>query len=87
MRLHIRPEGYLGLRRPAAAAGNARSGVPAPGPMHAALTHDAGCSWPDRVGELFAEEALAAGGAAVLVFATLADALTCRQRLEGAPRP
>jgi len=85
VRLHIRPEGYLVCvaRPPLEATPEA---VFAPGRMHAALTHDAGCSWPDRVGELFAEEALAAGGAAVLVFASLADALACRQRLEGGPQ-
>jgi hypothetical protein len=87
VRLHIRHEGYLVcVARPPLQATPEALSTSTPGQVHAVLTHDAGCSWPDRVGELFAEEALAAGGAAVLVFASLADALACRQRLEGAPR-
>jgi hypothetical protein len=85
VRLHIRPEGFLVCvaRPPLEATPEALS---APGMVHAKLTHDAGCAWPDRRGERLAAAALAATGAVVLAFATLADALACRQRLEGGPR-
>jgi hypothetical protein len=48
------------------------------------VTHDRGLSWPDRRGEALATALLAQPGAVVfLLFASLADALGCRRRLEG----
>ena len=76
VRLHIRPEGFLVcIARPPLEGTPEALSTSTPGQVHAKLTHDAGRAWLDRVGELFAQEALAAGNAAVLVFATLADAL------------
>jgi hypothetical protein len=54
-----------------------------PGAVAALLTHDAGISWPDRKGEAVARSIIAAGGAVVLAFASLADALACLQRVRG----
>ena len=49
--------------------------------LTALLTHDAGLSWPDPTGEALAAAALEQGGAALLVFATAADAVACHARL------
>ncbi len=85
MRPHIRSEDFLvRIARPPLEA--TPEALAAPLRVHAKLIHGAGRAWPDYVGERLTEEALAAAGAAVLVFATLADALACRQRLEGGPR-
>ena len=53
------------------------------GALSAFLTHDEGLNWPNRRGEMLAGETLARGGAVALAFATMADALACKRRLEG----
>ncbi|MGK7864520.1 hypothetical protein [Falsiroseomonas sp. E2-1-a4] len=55
------------------------------GALSAFLTHDEGLNWPNRRGEMLAGETLARGGAVALAFATMADALACKRRLEGGP--
>jgi hypothetical protein len=58
-----------------------------PGGLAALVTHDPGGTWPDRKGEAMAMAVLARGGAVGLAFASIADALACKRRLEGeAPR-
>ncbi len=85
MRPHIRSEDFLvRIARPPLEA--TPEALAAPLRVHAKLIHGAGRAWPDCVGERLTEEALAAAGAAVLVFATLADTLACRQRLLAGPR-
>ena len=42
-----------------------------------------GGTWPDRKGEALAMAVLARGGAVGLAFASVADALACKRRLEG----
>ena len=54
-----------------------------PGGLSALVTHDPGCTWPDRKGEALAMAVLAQGGAVGLAFASVADALACKRRLEG----
>lgn len=51
-----------------------------PGSLTVTLTHDAGCAWTDRKGERFAESFLANGGAVIMQFATLQDALAAHAR-------
>ena len=55
-----------------------------PGELTTLLTHDAGVSWTDRRGVALAEATLQAGGAVVMQFATLADALAAHRRLQTA---
>ena len=57
-----------------------------PGAVCPLLTHAAGVSWPNRTGEALALAALADGGAVALGFVRLADAASCKARLEGAAR-
>ncbi|MBW6397622.1 hypothetical protein KPL78_07190 [Roseomonas sp. HJA6] len=59
----------------------------APDVMKAIVTHDAGDAWPDAWGCALTTEVLRRGGAAALGFATLADALACRRRLEAVREP
>lgn len=54
-----------------------------PGGLAALVTHDPGGTWPDRKGEALAMAVLAQGGAVGLAFASIADALACKRRLEG----
>ena len=54
-----------------------------PGGLSALVTHDPGETWPDRKGEALAMAVLARGGAVGLAFASVADALVCKRRLEG----
>lgn len=54
-----------------------------PGGLSALVTHDPGGTWPDRKGEALAMAVLARGGAVGLAFASVADALACKRRLEG----
>lgn len=54
----------------------------APGSVSAVLAHDAGLSWPNRKGVALARTVIEAGGAVALGFATLADALACKRRLD-----
>lgn len=56
------------------------------GAFSALLTHDEGLAWPNRQGEALARATLAQGGTVALAFATLADALGCKARLEGGAR-
>ncbi len=51
---------------------------------HAFVTHDPGTRWPDRMGQQLVEAALDRGGAAVLVFASLADAIAAHRRVVAA---
>ena len=54
--------------------------------VHQLLTHDAGISWPDRMGCRLANNVLARGdGLVVAQFETLADALAFRKKLGDAP--
>ena len=50
--------------------------------VHAALTHDAGLSWPDDAGCQLAQAAIKGGGAVILQFVNSDDAELCRKRLE-----
>ncbi len=52
------------------------------GAVAAYLTHGAGVSWPDRIGQEIALRALDHDGMAMLRFATLADAVACKARAE-----
>jgi hypothetical protein len=54
-----------------------------PGGLSALVTHDPGGTWPDRRGEALAMAVLGRGGAVGLAFASVADALACKLRLEG----
>lgn len=45
------------------------------------LEHDEGCDWPDRTGELMADEILRAGGGVMFTFARFADGLRFHRRL------
>jgi hypothetical protein len=54
----------------------------APGTVRSLFTHDAGVDWPDALGARCASWILASGGGVGLVFASLADALACRLRLQ-----
>jgi len=56
------------------------------GGSSALLTHDEGLTWPNQRGEALARATLAHGGTVALAFATLADALGCKARLEGGAR-
>jgi hypothetical protein len=56
------------------------------GGTSALLTHDQGLTWPHQRGEALARATLAQGGTVALAFATLADALGCKARLEGGAR-
>ena len=52
------------------------------GGQSAVITHDAGLDWPDKKGQSLASAVLAQpGGAAVLIFEGLVDAMACRDRL------
>lgn len=52
-----------------------------PGSLTALITHDPGMDWTDRKGELLAEGVLHQGGAVVMRFETMADALGAQRRL------
>ena len=52
-----------------------------PGTMTALLTHDPDLTWPDRYGEALAEHVLAHGGAVVMQFASMANAMSAQRRL------
>ncbi len=54
------------------------------GAVAAYLTHDAGVSWPDRIGQELALRALDHDGIALLRFATLTDAMQAKARAERA---
>ena len=54
-----------------------------PDGLSALVTHDPGGTWPDREGEALAMAMLARRGAVGLAFASIADALACKRRLEG----
>ena len=56
------------------------------GGLSAMLTHPDGIAWPDWQGERLAVEALAIGGTVCLAFHNVADAIRCKNRLEGAVR-
>lgn len=51
------------------------------GSVSAALTHDAGTTWPDRSGLALASAILEQGGMVSLTFSSLSDALVCESRL------
>lgn len=46
------------------------------------LTHDRGVSWPDRQGEQLGRAILEQGGVVFMGFESMADALTCKGRLD-----
>jgi hypothetical protein len=52
------------------------------GVVSACLTHDEGTTWPDRAGENLAAAVLEAGGAVMLSFATLVDAIAFKTRVD-----
>ena len=52
-----------------------------PGEVAALLTHDAGVNWTDRHGVALAESVLTEGGAVIMQFETMADALAAHRRL------
>jgi hypothetical protein len=54
-----------------------------PGGVSAILSHDKGVVWPDPGGIAIAVSVLEAGGAAMLAFADLADALKAKARIDG----
>ena len=57
------------------------AGLTTPGGVSAILTHEAGITWPQRSGQLLADEILRAGGTVCFEFENLADAFACRARL------
>jgi hypothetical protein len=85
VRMHIQDRQFLVCiaRPPLDATPEAIFG-PDRGLMHAFLTHDAGCDWPDATGVQLMDRALSSDGAVILSFLTLGDALSAQQRLRRA---
>ena len=52
-----------------------------PGRLAAAIEHERGLTWPDCLGQQLAQAALEREGVALLVFASLGDAMACKLRL------
>jgi hypothetical protein len=85
VRLHIQDHRFLVCiaRPPLAATPEAIFG-PGRGLLHAFLTHDAGCDWPDATGVQLMDCALSGDGAVIFSFLILGDALSAQQWLRRA---
>jgi hypothetical protein len=66
---------YVFLATPPLAAGSHLLKEMRAGALVALLTHEPGCKWTDRRGEQLAVSVLVNGGAVIMQFATMQDAL------------